>query len=104
LIMALEINPFLMFASGAEQAMDFYMSLFPGSRVESIDRYEASGPGVEGSVKLATLNLLGRKLEFFDSRYGTPSPSPRRSPSWWCAKASRKWTSCSPPCRKAAKP
>lgn len=65
--MAKEITPFLMFASGAEKAMNFYMSLFPGSRIENIDRYEAAGPGVEGSVKLATLNLLGRKLEFFDS-------------------------------------
>jgi predicted 3-demethylubiquinone-9 3-methyltransferase (glyoxalase superfamily) len=65
--MAKEINPFLMFASGAEKAMDFYISLFPGARIESIDRHDASGPGVEGSVKLATLNLLGRKLEFFDS-------------------------------------
>jgi predicted 3-demethylubiquinone-9 3-methyltransferase (glyoxalase superfamily) len=65
--MAKQINPFLMFASGAEKAMDFYISLFPGSRIESMDRYEASGPGVEGSIKLATLNLLGRKLEFFDS-------------------------------------
>ena len=65
--MAQEINPFLMFPSGAEQAMHFYISLFPGSRIEKIDHYETSGPGVEGSVKLATLNLLGRKLEFFDS-------------------------------------
>lgn len=65
--MAKEINPFLMFASGAQTAMDFYTSLFPGARIESIDRYDASGAGVEGSVKLATLNLLGRKLEFFDS-------------------------------------
>ena len=65
--MAREINPFLMFASGAEQAMNFYISLFPASHIEKIERYEATGPGVEGSVKLATLNLLGRKLEFFDS-------------------------------------
>lgn len=65
--MAQEINPFLMFPSGAEQAMNFYISLFPGSRIEKIERFDAPGPGVEGSVKLATLNLLGRKLEFFDS-------------------------------------
>ena len=65
--MAEEINPFLMFPNGAEQAMNFYISLFPGSRIEKIEHFDKPGPGVEGSVKLATLNLLGRKLEFFDS-------------------------------------
>ena len=34
--MAKEINPFLMFPSGAEAAMQFYLSLFPGSRIESL--------------------------------------------------------------------
>ena len=65
--MAREINPFLMFASGAEAAMNFYLSLFPGAMVESLTRYDAEGPGVAGSVKQATLLLLGRRFEFFDS-------------------------------------
>ena len=65
--MAQEINPFLMFPSGAEQAMNFYISLFPGSRIEKIDHFDAAGPDAKGAVRLATLNLLGRKLEFFDS-------------------------------------
>lgn len=62
-----EINPFLMFASGAEAAMNFYMPLFPGSVIESLTHYGPEGPGTEGSVKQATLSLLGRRLEFFDS-------------------------------------
>ena len=65
--MAREINPFLMFPSGAEQAMNFYISLFPGSRIEKIDHFDSAGPDAKGAVRLATLNLLGRKLEFFDS-------------------------------------
>lgn len=65
--MAKEINPFLMFASGAEAAMNFYLSLFPGSRIDTLVHYDAAGPGVAGSVKQATLLLNGRKLEFFDS-------------------------------------
>jgi len=65
--MVKEINPFLMFASGAEAAMNFYISLFPGARIESISRYDAEGPGPEGSVKQATLLLLERRFEFFDS-------------------------------------
>jgi predicted 3-demethylubiquinone-9 3-methyltransferase (glyoxalase superfamily) len=65
--MAQEINPFLMFANGAEAAMNFYLSLFPGAQIESLVRYDATGPGPEGSVKQATLSLLDRKFEFFDS-------------------------------------
>ena len=65
--MAKEINPFLMFPSEAEAAMRFYLSLFPRSRIESLTHYDAQGPGVEGSVKQATLLLLGRRFEFFDS-------------------------------------
>lgn len=65
--MAKEINPFLMFPSGAEAAMRFYMSLFPGSRIETLVHYDEAGPGVAGSVKQATLLLLGRRFEFFDS-------------------------------------
>jgi len=65
--MAQQINPFLMFASGAEKAMDFYRSLFPGSQIESLSHYDAEGPGIAGSVKQATLVLLGRRFEFFDS-------------------------------------
>jgi len=65
--MAKEINPFLMFPSGAEAAMNFYLSQFPGSRIESLVHYDEAGPGVAGSVKQATLLLNGRRLEFFDS-------------------------------------
>ena len=65
--MAREINPFLMFPSGAEAAMNFYISLFPGSRIETLLRYGDEGPGAAGSVKQATLLLNGRRLEFFDS-------------------------------------
>ena len=56
-----------MFQGEAEAAMNFYISLFPGSRIDRIEYFDKPGPGVEGAVKLATFNLLGRNLEFFDS-------------------------------------
>jgi len=65
--MAKEINPFLMFTGGAEAAMNFYISLFPASAIESLTHYGSEGPGAVGTVKQATLSLLGRRLEFFDS-------------------------------------
>jgi predicted 3-demethylubiquinone-9 3-methyltransferase (glyoxalase superfamily) len=65
--MAKEVTPFLMFPGGAEAAMNFYRSLFPDARIESLVRYGADWPGAAGSVKQATLLLLGRRFEFFDS-------------------------------------
>ncbi|HVA46486.1 MAG TPA: VOC family protein [Pirellulales bacterium] len=39
------ILPFLMFQGNAEEAMAFYVSLFPGSEVTDLVRY---GPGQAG--------------------------------------------------------
>ena len=61
------ITPFLMFEGAAEAAMNFYASLFPGSTIDSITRYGASGPGPEGSVMQAAMTLKGQKLFFIDS-------------------------------------
>ena len=61
------ITPFLMFEGAAEAAMNFYMSLFPGSTIDSMTRFGAGGPGREGSIMQATLSLKGQKLFFFDS-------------------------------------
>lgn len=65
--MAKEINPFLMFADGAEAAMHFYVSLFPDAKIESLTCYGDEGPGAKGTVKQATLRLMDLRLDFFDS-------------------------------------
>ncbi|MEW6091262.1 MAG: VOC family protein [Pseudomonadota bacterium] len=61
------IRPFLMFEGKAEEAMNLYVSLFPGSRIESISRYGAEGPGAEGTVQLASLSLSGQTVLCIDS-------------------------------------
>jgi predicted 3-demethylubiquinone-9 3-methyltransferase (glyoxalase superfamily) len=61
------ITPFLMFEGAAEAAMNFYLSIFPGSTIDSVARFGAGGPGREGSVMQATMSLKGQKLFFFDS-------------------------------------
>jgi predicted 3-demethylubiquinone-9 3-methyltransferase (glyoxalase superfamily) len=61
------VTPFLMFEGAAEAAMNFYLSLFPGSIIDSIARFGAGGPGREGSVMQGTMSLKGQKLFFFDS-------------------------------------
>ena len=43
--MAERITPFLMFEGKAEEAMNFYLSLFPGARVEKLEHFGPEGPG-----------------------------------------------------------
>ncbi len=62
-----KITPFLMFEGAAEAAMDFYVSLFPGGRIEDITRYGPEGPGKEGSVVRATFVLEDQRVMCIDS-------------------------------------
>lgn len=65
--MTAKITPFLMFEGRAEEAMNFYISLFPESKIVNIVRYGAEGPGAEGSVMHAAVILAGQQLMFVDS-------------------------------------
>jgi predicted 3-demethylubiquinone-9 3-methyltransferase (glyoxalase superfamily) len=51
------ITPFLWFNDQAEQAMNFYCSIFKNSKVGSISRYGEAGPGPAGTVMSATFQL-----------------------------------------------
>lgn len=57
-----KVRPFLMFEGHAEQAMNFYVSLFPSAKIEHIDRYGQQGPGKEGSVRIATFSIADQEL------------------------------------------
>src|SRR5712671_3568482 len=54
------ITPFLWFDDRAEEAMNFYTSIFKDSKVGSVTRYGDAGPGPKGSVMSATFQLLGQ--------------------------------------------
>src|SRR3954451_6666824 len=54
------ITPFLWFDDRAEEAMNFYTSIFKDSKVGSITRYGDAGPGPKGSVMSATFQLNGQ--------------------------------------------
>jgi predicted 3-demethylubiquinone-9 3-methyltransferase (glyoxalase superfamily) len=53
-------TPFLWFDSNAEEAMNFYVSLFPNSKIGSTTRYGAGGPGPAGTVMTAQFSLDGQ--------------------------------------------
>jgi predicted 3-demethylubiquinone-9 3-methyltransferase (glyoxalase superfamily) len=54
-----KITPFLWFDGNAEEAMNFYTSIFKNAKVGSISRYGEAGPGPAGSVLTASFELEG---------------------------------------------
>ena len=54
-----KILPFLWFNTEAEEAMNFYVSIFKNSTAGEVSRFGAAGPGPEGSVMSARFNLDG---------------------------------------------
>ena len=57
-----KIVPFLWFNDQAEEAVNFYVSLFPNSKVTSMSRHGDAGPGPKGSVMSATFQLDGQEF------------------------------------------
>ena len=55
-----KISPFLWFDDQAEEAMNFYVSVFKNSKVGKITRYGDAGPGPKGSVMTASFELEGQ--------------------------------------------
>jgi predicted 3-demethylubiquinone-9 3-methyltransferase (glyoxalase superfamily) len=57
-----KITPFLWFDANAEEAVNFYVSVFPQSRIVSMSRYGDAGPGPKGQVMSATFELAGQRF------------------------------------------
>lgn len=55
-----KITPFLWFDHQAEEAMNFYVSIFKNSKVLSVNRYGDAGPGPKGSVMTTNFELDGQ--------------------------------------------
>jgi predicted 3-demethylubiquinone-9 3-methyltransferase (glyoxalase superfamily) len=62
-----EILPFLMFTGQAEEAMRFYIALFPNAAIIYIARYGKGEPGPEGSVKKAKFRVGSQTVLCTDS-------------------------------------
>ena len=62
-----KISPFLSFDGHAEEAANYYVSLFPNSEVQTVVRWGAEGPGKEGSIMQAFFTLNGHAMRAFDS-------------------------------------
>jgi len=55
-----KITPFLWFDDNAEDAIEFYMSVFPDSRLVRASRHGDAGPGGKAKLFVATFELAGQ--------------------------------------------
>ena len=55
-----KITPFLWFDGKAEEAANFYTSIFKSSKMKNVVRYGEAGPGPKGTVMSATFELEGQ--------------------------------------------
>ena len=55
-----KITPFLWYDDKAEEAANYYVSIFKNSRIGTIRRYGAAGPGPQGSVMSVEFELDGQ--------------------------------------------
>jgi predicted 3-demethylubiquinone-9 3-methyltransferase (glyoxalase superfamily) len=57
-----KITPFLWFNGQAEEAMNFYVSVFKDAKAVDVTRFGEAGPGPKGSVMTAAFELFGQKF------------------------------------------
>jgi predicted 3-demethylubiquinone-9 3-methyltransferase (glyoxalase superfamily) len=57
-----KITPFLWFDGKAEEAANFYVSIFKNSKIENIARYGDAGPGPKGTVMVVGFQIEGQKF------------------------------------------
>ena len=57
-----KITPFLWFDGRAEEAMNFYTSIFKNAKIGRVTRYGDAGPGPKGTVMSATFQLEGQEF------------------------------------------
>jgi predicted 3-demethylubiquinone-9 3-methyltransferase (glyoxalase superfamily) len=55
-----KLSPFLWFDTEAEDAANFYVALFPNSKITHTARYGEAGPGPKGSVMTVAFELDGK--------------------------------------------
>jgi predicted 3-demethylubiquinone-9 3-methyltransferase (glyoxalase superfamily) len=61
-----KITPFLWFDTNAEEAVNFYISIFPNSKIVSIARYGDAMPTMKGRVLTAVFQLNGQEFMAID--------------------------------------
>ena len=89
-----KITTFLTFDHQAEDAANFYTSVFKDSKIVSTAHYGDAGPGPKGSLMTATISLAGQELMLLNG-----GPTFKFSQASRCSSAARprpRWTTTGP--------
>ena len=57
-----KITPFLWFNDNAEEAINFYISIFKSSKILTVSRYGDAGPGPKGTLMTGSFQLEGQEF------------------------------------------
>ena len=61
-----KITPFLTFHGNAEDAMNYYVSILPDCKIESVVYFEDGGRGDPEKVMTGVLSVMGQQFMFMD--------------------------------------
>jgi len=61
-----KLTPFLWLEKQAEEAMNFYLSVFSNARTLGLDRWGPGAPFPEGSVLMARVEIEGQEIDLFN--------------------------------------
>ncbi|MHA4810940.1 VOC family protein [Flavitalea flava] len=67
-----KISPFLWFDNNAEEAMNFYLSIFKDSKVIRVAHNPPGSPGPEGAFLVASILLEGQEITMMNGGPGHP--------------------------------
>ncbi len=69
-----QVIPFIWFDGAAEEAVNFYVSLFDNSKIDNVSRYSEAGPLPAGTVMTIEFQLDGQDLMALN---GGPGEAPK---------------------------
>ncbi len=94
------ITPFLWFDANAEEAVEFYLTVFRNSRRIRDVSNTGDAPGPKGSILTIAFELDGQKFTALNG--GLSSSSMNRSRLWCAATRNRRWTNTGRSLRRVA--
>jgi len=69
-----DITPLLWFDGDAEEAAQFYVSIFKNSKITNVSRYGEAGPGPEGAAMMVDFTLDGHDVMALNAPSSEPKP------------------------------
>jgi Uncharacterized protein conserved in bacteria len=98
-----KLTTWLWFDTEAEEAAEFYTSVFPDSRITDVSRYGEAGPRPEGMVMVVGFELFGREFYALNGGSNARIDEGPASRSWSSATRRRRSTATGASSRTAGR-